>query len=247
MLRKLNFTERAKLARAAVRIELRRETDGVLAFDPHLDLSNVTAPAHARLFLEAYYRTSYMRFDCGTVGVPATPADRRLSEIDSDNVVRFRLKIVDQSANQHRIVAVADDLVVMLRKPETGSRIPLLPVNFTDLGDLAWRVDFDVSGAVLELNNRIESIESTAKNDVHFFALVYPAAVREILTTIVLIEQHDPHEVSDEWWSLWMRWASRFAEPPVDADDRRGWIEDVVSGFAAQQKLAERFNRRTES
>lgn len=246
MLRKLNFTDRAKLARSAIRIELRREADGTLAFDPHLALEALKAPPEARVFIEAYYRTSYMRFDCGSIGALAIPTDRRLTEIDSDNCVRFRLKVVDNRANAHQIFAVADDLLVCLRKPQSGARTPLLPVNFTDLGDLVWRVDFDVSGAVLELNNRITSIESIAKNDAQFIALVYPAAVREILSHIVLVEQHDPGEESDDWWSLWVRWGSRYASAPIGGgdEDRRTWVDDVVSGFASQQKLVERFNSR---
>ncbi len=246
MLRKLNFTERAKLPRAAIRIELRREADGTLAFDPHLALDALHAPAEARVFLEAYYRTSYMRFDCGTIGALSIPADRRLTDVDSDNCVRFRLKVVDNRANAHRIIAVADDLLICLLRPESGARTPLLPVNFTDLGDLVWRVDFDVSGAVLELNNRIEAIEAIAKNDAHFAALVYPAAVREILTYIALVEQHDVAEESDEWWCPWMRWGAHYASPPMggDPEDRQAWIDDVVSGFAAQQKLVQRFNQK---
>ena len=246
MLRKLNFTERAKLPRAAIRIELRRENDGTLAFDPHLNLEALRAPAEARVFIEAYYRTSYMRFDCGTAGALVIPKERRLVEIDSDNCVRFRLKVVDNRAGAHRILAVAEDLLVCLRKPESGARTPLLPVNFTDLGPLVWRIDFDISGAVLELNNLVVSMESMAKNDPHFIALVYPAAVREILTHIVLVEQHDPGEESDDWWSLWIRWGARYASPPIggDDEDRRSWIDDVVSGFAAQQKLVERLNAR---
>ena len=33
-----------------------------------------------------------------------------------------------------------------------------------------------------------------------FFALVYPAAVREILTHILVIEAYDLAEETDEWW-----------------------------------------------
>ena len=65
MLRKLNFTERTKVPRAAVNITLRREPDGVLAFDALLNLGSLSFPAASRVYIEAHYRTSYMRFDCG--------------------------------------------------------------------------------------------------------------------------------------------------------------------------------------
>jgi hypothetical protein len=249
MLRKLNFTERVRLPRSAVQVDLHRESDGALAFDARFALEASHAPPEARLFLEAWFRTSYMRFDCGTVSRPQLPAERRLTEIDSDNCVRFRLKIVDHTEQRHRILAVADDLLVCLRKPDSGARTPLLPVNFTSLGDLVWRIDFDVSGAVLELNNRIDSIETIAKNDPQFFALVYPAAVREILTRILLVEEHEILEESEEWWSLWVRWASRYAALPstAEAEDRQEWIQDVVSAFAAQHELVLRMSRKKDA
>jgi len=238
MLRKLNFTERAKIPRASVQIALRRQSDGVLAFDPTLDLSGVTAPAEARVYIEAHYRTSYMRFDCGTLGALAIPGDRRLSEIDSDSVVRFRVKVVDNATNEHRIVAAADDITVSLDAAGGGSRVSLLPVSFTDLGDVPWRVLWESTGPVLELNNRIDGIEQTARNDAAFFALVYPAAVREILTEIVRVEEYETGEDGDEWWSLWMRWAAEMIDAPVpsDLEERRTWIEDVVAAFCGRHR-----------
>ena len=239
MLRKLNFTERAKIPRSSVHVQLRRDDDGVLVFDPQLSFDGVAVTSGARVFVEAYYRNSFMRFDCGSVESFAPPADRRLTEIDGTNIVRFRVKLVDD----HRIVAVADDIVVSAEKPEAAGRMPLLPVNFSeDLEQEAWRVVFESSGPVLALNSRIEGIKDVAKNDAAFFALVYPAAVRQILTQILLVEQQDAHEQGDEWWHLWLRWASRFATTlPNDTDEAPFWIEDVVTAFCNEQKVADRW------
>lgn len=242
MLRKLNFTERTKIPRSAVQITLRRESDGVLAFDPILDLSSVTAPAASRVYIEAHYRTSYMRFDCGTLGDLTPPDDRRLSEIDSGSVVRFRVKVVDNATNTHRIVAAADDFTVSTSAGDGGTRIPLLEVNFRDLGDLPWRVELEANGPVLELNNRVEGIERMARHDAAFFALVYPAAVREILTHILIIDQYELAEDADEWWSLWMRWARELTDAPlpVELEDRRTWIEDVAAAFCGRHRVLEK-------
>ena len=239
MLRKLNFTERVKIPRSSVRVQLQRGDDGVLVFDPQVSFDDVSVASGARVFVEAYYRNSFMRFDCGSVESFAPPADRRLTEIDDTNIVRFRVKLVDE----HRIVAVADDIVVSAEKPESAGRMPLLPVNFSeDLGQEAWRVMFEASGPVLALNNRIEGIRDIAKNDAAFFALVYPAAVRQILTQILLVDQQDAHEQGDEWWHLWLRWALRFAATlPDDADEAPFWIDEVLSAFCREQKLADRW------
>jgi len=239
MLRKLNFTERAKIPRSNIHVTLRHDQDGVLVFDPQISFASVEVPPSCRVFIEAYYRTSFMRFDCGSVEAFRVPADRRLTEIDGTSLVRFRVKLVDD----HRIVAVADDIVVSEEKPQTSGRVPLLPVNFTDaLGQQAWRVAFEPNGPVLELNNRISDVKGIAKNDAAFFALVYPAAVRQVLTQILLVDQHEAHEDGDEWWSLWLQWAARYVSPlPDDAEDAPFWIEEVVTAFCSAQKTIDRW------
>ena len=243
MLRKLNFTERAKLPRSSVRVSLRRDADGTLVFDPQLSFEGVAVVPSARVFIEAYYRTSFMRFDCGSVEDFAPPEDRRLTGIDGTSVVRFRVKLVDNAANDHRIVAVADDIVVSEEKPDAGGRMPLLPVSFSDaLGQQAWRIAFESNGPVLELNNRIDAVKDVARNDAAFFALVYPAAVRQILTQILLVDAHDAHEDGDEWWNFWLRWAVRLASPlPRDADEAAFWIDDAVAAFCSEQKTIDRW------
>lgn len=248
MLRKLNFTERARIPRAAVQIALRRERDGVLAFDPALDLSALDAPGGARVYIEASYRTSYMRFDCGTVAAPAIPDDRRLDDIDSDSIVRFRVKVVDTATSDRRIVAALDDITLSADSADGAARVSLLPVNFRDLGDVPWRVELEPSGPVLELNNRIDDVERLARGDEAFFSLVYPAAVREILTQILLVDAFDPAEESDEWWSLWIRWAQEMTDAPLpsDPDDRRAWLDDVVSAFCARHRVVDRMRKPAE-
>jgi hypothetical protein len=249
MLRKLNFTERAKIPRTNIRVTLRRDEDGTLLFDPQLSFDGVGVVPSARVFIEAYYRTSFMRFDCGSVADFTPPDDRRLTDIDGTSIVRFRVKIVDNSGNDHRIVAVADDVVVSEERPETAGRLPLLPVNFSDsLGQQAWRLAFESNGPVLELNNRIDNIKDVARNDAVFFALVYPAAVRQILTQILLVDTQDAHEEGDDWWNLWLRWAARFSSAPLpkDTDEAPFWIDDVVAAFCTEQTLIDRWQARGE-
>ena len=235
MLRKLNFTERARIPRANVRVTLRRDAGGTLIFDPRLSFDGVDVAPATRVFIEAYYRTSFMRFDCGSVEHFAPPDDRRLIDIDSTSLVRFRVKLVD--GDEHRVVAVADDIVVSEERPETAGRMPLLPVSFTDtLGEQAWRIAFEPNGPVLELSNRIDNIKEMAKSDAAFFALVYPTAVRLVLTQILLVEEHPAHDEGDEWWNYWLRWAAKFNSPlPDDKDDAPLWIDEVVEAFCNQQ------------
>lgn len=242
MLRKLNFTERTKIPRSSVRIELRRDDDGVLIFDPQLDFSGVKAPKNARVYIEAQYRTSYMRFDCGSIGGPLVPEERRLDEIDSDRIVRFRVKVVDHSNGARRIVAASNDITVACDAGASASRLPLLPVNFDDLGDQVWRIHFESTQPVLELNNRIENIEQLARHDPAFFALVYPAAVREVLTNFLLVDRWNENDEGSDTPELWIRWAREMISDPVpaDEDDRRAWIDDVVVAFCGRHRVADK-------
>jgi hypothetical protein len=244
MLRKLNFTERVKIPRSSVHVTLRRDETGTLVFDPQLSLDLPGVVPAARVFIEAYYRTSFMRFDCGSVDAFAPPEDRRLTELDRTSLVRFRVKIVDNAEDGHRIIAVADDLVVSEELPHAAGRVPLLPVNFSDsLGQQAWRIAFEASGPVLELNNRIVNVKDVAKQDAAFFALVYPAAVRAVLTQILLVDAHEAHEEGDEWWHLWLRWAMRYSSStlPHAAEEAAFWIDDVVAGFCNEQATVDRW------
>jgi hypothetical protein len=245
MLRKLNFTERARIPRSDFRVTLRREPDGVLAFDPVLRLQSIAGDGGARVFIEAYHQNSFMRFDCGRVNALSIPADRRLTEIEGSSV-RFRVKIVGE---EHRILAVADDIRVT-EGGAAGQQVPLLPVQFSDaMGQVAWRIAFEPDTPVLELNNQIQEIERIAKESPLFFALVYPAAVREILTQILLVDRHDPFEESDDWWSLWMRWAAQQTSAPLpqELEDAARWIDDVVASFCSANRAVDRIDvRQTE-
>lgn len=244
MLRKLNFTERARIPRSNVHISLRRGPDGVLVFDPTISLEDLDQSNDARVFVEAFHGTSFMRFDFGTVGALTVPADRRLTDIDSSSI-RFRIKVVGTTEQPHRIVAVADDIRVTENAPHEGTQIPLLPVQFSPtLGQQAWRVAFEADTPVLELNNQIDGIQKLAKEDGLFFALVYPAAIREILTRILVIERHGAFDEADEWWSLWLHWASRYAPDPrpEEPDDAARWIDGVVGAFCSRHQVVGQMN-----
>jgi hypothetical protein len=244
MLRKLNFTERTSIPRSACSFELRRDPDGVLAFDAKIDLAGIEAPASARIYIEAQYRTSYMRFDCGPISAMVIPQERRLTEIDSDRVARFRVKVVDQSGGARRVVASSNDIVVSCDRGGAGARLSLLPVNFTDLGDQVWRIHFEADQPVLELNNRIDTIERLARSDPQFFALVYPAAIREVLTHYLVIERWEEGDEDHEWRTHWIRWARELTgeSVPSDAGERAAWIDDVVTAFCGLHRTSDKMH-----
>lgn len=67
--RRLNSTGRVRLTRDAVQVELEQPADA-LSFpwiSARIDLKDFDFPGDASVSLEAYYRSSSMRFSCGSV------------------------------------------------------------------------------------------------------------------------------------------------------------------------------------
>jgi hypothetical protein len=77
-------------------------------------------------------------------------------------------------------------------------------------------------------------------------SLVYPAALREILTRIIHVEQYEEYdEEGDGWMDRWLKFACSLPNagpvPDKDDDDHELWIDDTVAAFAKQQTMLDRF------
>lgn len=250
MIRRFNYTGRKKIERTRVAIALNNKGEGGAAFDADLHLDDLPVLREGRVFLEAYYRSSFMRFDFGTIANPTRPANRRLSDIDGGEVVFFRVRVVDPTGEHGQILAEVDGITPRQPGLVTENRKCLLHVNFKDLGDEVWRLDLENTMPVLEVNDQIENIRDIILTDRTFQSLVYPAAVREILQRILIIDEYDPTEDTGEWASLWLKFVRGFhsADPPsldpesdVNRQERLDWIEDAVQSFCQVVSAKENF------
>ena len=249
MKRRFNYTGRKRIPRDAVQIALKEQRNGPPAFDATVDLKDMDLPDGARVFIEAYYRASYMRFDFGTVGKIRSGTDRTLEDIDYREHFQFRIKVVDQTGEHGKLLAEADQIKPM---PSGGSaeRDGILAVAFEDLGDQAWSLDLtDTSVPTLIVNREIGSKEYIRSNET-FFALVFPAVVREILTQILIIDakaQFEPDADSEDWQERWLSFVSNLAGvdplPPPDADPltKIQWIDDAVRAFCNSKQACRKF------
>ena len=66
MIRKFNYTGRKKIRRSDVRIDLLRDDDNRRYFNISLHLADLELPETARVYVEAYHRSGYQRYDFGT-------------------------------------------------------------------------------------------------------------------------------------------------------------------------------------
>jgi hypothetical protein len=242
MIRRFNYTERQSIPADCVRIRLVQPGAQEMSFDAELKLADLELPSEAAVFVEAYYKSSYMRFAFGTVGTIAPPRSRRLSDIDRGTVVFFRVKVVDPGDVVGRILAEIDNITASGDETPEG-KYCLLPVDYKDLGQQIWRLELGNNRPVLELNNTIPGIRDIVRRDGQFAGLVFPAVVRQILTHILLIEDHDDFDDVTDWKSLWLRFMSRFApdRPESSTDARGAWIEEAVAGYASHIRGRDRY------
>lgn len=237
-IRRLNFTRRHRIVRDDVQIVLHDRTTPP-TFHASLKLERYGFPPDARVFVEAYRQTTVLRFDFGTVSVPAQPAHSSLEEFDSPAAILFRIRVTASSGRNGILLGEADRIRPQEPDEKPDRRIPLLPPKPDDLGEELWRVEFSSSATYLVVNNELPDWKETAR-DPNFHALVFPAAMRRILERILYVEKFTTTDDDQDWRSLWLRFASAIpgaGAVPHNQDEYDGWIEDAVAAFARRSRL----------
>jgi hypothetical protein len=183
--RRFNSTGRTRIPRSHVEINLHEALDaGAFPIaSATIDLAELDLPDSATVELEAYFRTSSMRFPCGTVAAIAVPSSMVLSEIDRGGAVRFRLLVTDADRTG-RIIAAADGLRPV-RDRNSADRQSLLPLRENDLGDQLWKIDVDFrTGSTLLVNGTVPGLASRLREQALLQGLILPHALRMILMEV---------------------------------------------------------------
>ncbi len=241
--RRFNSTGRRRIPRNKIDISLERVPDlnVIPTARASLKLDDLELPADASVAIEAYYRTSSMRFGCGTVNNLQVPERMVLSEIDKGGAVRFRVLVIAADGTG-RIMAVADGL-----RPsapgDDADRQALLPMRERDIGNELWKIEVDYrTGPVLVVNNRVSGLAAQIRTVPLLQGLVFPHAFRAILRDL-----NPPGESDDDdlWGDNWRRFLTDLgvaAEPedPDDADAVDEWVETAVKAFADLKEFAQR-------
>jgi hypothetical protein len=244
MIRRFNYTDRARINRKDVRVTLREENEG-FSFDADLSaLADYDLPPDSFVFVEAYRQTNWMRFSFGQVGAILPDNDRRLSQFDAPEGLLFRVKITP-NGDIHTLLAEADEIPLARPEQDQGERKPLLPVKPHKLGDEIYKLDFSGDRPLLLINSDAGNYTDVGRSPA-FMSLAMPGIFREIIARIVLIENHDDDANPDEWKSQWLKFASLYPGigklPGVeDSDGRSDWIDKAVSAFAKQLQVRTKF------
>jgi len=245
MIRRFNYTGRVLIRRPDTRVTL-TNAEPQFAFDVDLNLASYNLPPEARVFFEAYRQTTWMRFDFGRVGAIQRPDDRRLIEFDSPEGILFRVKVT-APGDRHTLLAEADRIPLVKTEEQETPRTPLLPVKPQKLGDEIYRLDFSSpeNRPLLLINSDAGEYSLIARAPA-FMSLVYPAVFREVLTRVLVIDQHDDYDNPEDWRSQWVRFAMLSPglgeiPKPDETEDRLDWIENAVSAFAKRIQVRSKF------
>jgi hypothetical protein len=124
MRKRINFTGRKKLASEHLEIRVQNpEGQKHPTFTATLDPASMAGlDKDAKVYVEPYVVSSSMRFDFGTVSQPKIPADTTLSELDRNESILFRVKVVDESGKVGRIGKLMPRICRNISKLFPGAR-----------------------------------------------------------------------------------------------------------------------------
>jgi hypothetical protein len=245
MIRRLNYTGRLRILREDAHVTIVERKDQPVCFRAELDLAGYGLPTDARVYVEAYRQTSWMRFDFGTVAKVGAPSNTDLVEFDSPEAILFRVRVTSSAGDEGKLLAEADRIRGRKTEETEEAAEPLLPVMPADLGSEVWRLDIsDIPR--LQINKELWDWKAVALAP-GFVSLVYPAVLRDILNTVLIEEKHFDVDDDSDWRSRWLRFASLIPGVPDipaethETDKRKEWILDAVSAFCRQQQMLSRF------
>lgn len=239
--RRVNSTDRIRITRDRASIMLDPPAD-VISFpcaSATINLAGLDFPVDSAVVLEAYYRSSSMRFACGTVGNLNVPSRMELSDIDLGGAIRFRVLVIEPDSG--RILGSAEGLRPA-KSGESPDRQPLLTLRETNLGPELWRIDVDPRvGPVLSVNNLVSGLAVQIRSTPLLQGLVLPHAFRMILQQL---GAEGEEEGDDLWGDDWRRFLKEIGMPAdpedTDPDSIDDWIDSAVRAFCEAKDFVSR-------
>ena len=245
MIRRYNYTGRKKLLPQNISISETKK-EGKKFIEIKCDLKDLDFPDEAKIFVEPYFKSSFIRFDCGSVARFQPPSNTDVSDLPTTDQLRYRIKIVDTSNKHGLIIGLADIQGTLVNASDTG-RQPILPVDFTDLGKRIWTLDFRSTGPVLAVNSSIENIREKVKSDDIFFSLVYPEIIKRIAVEITKTDGFFEDDLTG-WQAEWVKFfrqilfQTQVLSSDAGDDVIDDWCNDMSDAFARKYNVIERYN-----
>jgi hypothetical protein len=240
MIRRYNYTGRKKLLSGKIRINEWLKKDVKSFGVVECDLKDFNFPDDAKIYIEPYFKSSFLRFDFGTVARFQTPQSTDISDLPTTEQLWYRIKIVDESSKFGLILGTADIQGTLVDSPHGGKQ-SILPVDFVDLGNRIWALDFRIDRPVLTVNSSLNNINIREKiKQEEFFSLVYPEVIKRIALELSRSEGFFDEDFSG-WQLEWMRFFREVlmqTQKPIDDDNSiEDWCNEVSDAFAKKYKV----------
>lgn len=251
MIRRFNYTDRQKIPRENIRLELIENGEEPLRVKGkiNLDFERPINPA-GLVFVEAYIGSVAMRFSWGTVEQPEQPDDTRLTDFPRGLTPLFRVRVVD-STDDKRLLASADHIRLLTSEEMRSGSRSILPVETVDLGQRVWNLRIQANTFFLQLNSSIRQPRdiTVLAREADFIALVYPAVIRQALGHLLLGPDKDMVEEDHDWLVFGRQIAGETAPVRSESehdddsfnDSINAWIDKAIEGFCEMRHAKETF------
>lgn len=251
--RRINSTGRRRIGRECIEISMLESLpDEPLLAKVSLNLHKQGFPGSASIALEAYRRSSGMRFDCGTIEAPEVPGVIVLNEVDGSGSVLFRLKVVDNDEEPGKLLGSAERLKPKSDDNSEGRR-SLFPIIYRDLRQDVWKVEIEQGDAPkLIINKRMPSFSHKLLESPMMQGLLLPAALRFVLHELVTPSETGEAEDEPGWKDDWLEYCRSelgAEDDPlefVDDNAKKDWIDDVVARFCENLAFVENIRNKLE-
>jgi hypothetical protein len=249
-MRKFNYTNRQRIDRSEYILSITHGIDqnnSYFDFEINKSMADSFNP-ESKLVIEAYYRTTYMRFEYGTIGTIKVPPQRYLTAFSDPNLVRFRVKVI----NQNGMIEGLANLV----KPDSDDdknekhKESILDVANRNLDGAIWEMEFDDDlNPIILIDSDLDKL--LLNYDVELKASIVPHAFQQILTEIIFFSEEgfdfSTEELDHDWRSRWCLFCESlnrklsFEEiSAMDDEDKQKWINETVRCFSRRMGYKEK-------
>ena len=191
------FQNRVTIPKNAVNIELSKSNGDHRKFDFSLDLNKISGyekiPSEAKVYVEAYRKPFWQRFQYGTYRDIKKPKEgTELTKIYSENP-SFRIKIVKSEKDGREKVCASATNIFASNNINKNSFVSLAS---RDLKEQIWQLETGNANTVY-LNNRIKNWKEFL-NRTDRYSLIFPQILRQILFKYIIIDGHNLMEEEEE-------------------------------------------------
>ena len=241
-IRRINSTGRKRITRRHIKIEMLPSALGEpLKAKAALTLDSYGFPASSLVVIEAYHRSSGMRFDCGTIGTLSIPDPLVLTDVDRSGSTLFRLKVIDDYAEPGKLLGSAER-VEAEREGKGEDFRSIFPVDYRDLEHDVWKVEIELgSRPILIINKRIPGFLPRVLENPLTVGIFLSGAFRFVLQELVRETGTEEDGEGLGWKEDWLEYCKvelGSVDDPRDYRDEekeKNWIDDMVNRFCGSK------------